>query len=346
MNCEKYVIKESSYAWVHEGEEMKMANIFPDELGIPGSYPTPVEVIQPTAQELADPAAKDVALYWFKSSSDNRTKQELYILSEKAIIMSMLKDSLTETTKDTLRQSLNGRELLLSRNRPLEFINLLMSTDFSKDGVFSIDPLERYHKALSKYSDREFKQYNNESLHDWQKRFNSEIVKLENLAAEAGVVDELPGTAVRALQFFDKLNSNFNELRRRYDTGLRTVKPTTVEDVIEEAKYFDKPTHRVTNITERQHTPATQSRGVYQVTSQRHSGNKHGKKQSNQGHQPSTKKPRLRCLRHNTNDHVYGTPECMRYLGVPMKEMAIGDTSTKNRSAGVALGGRGTAKQS
>ena len=347
LKCEAYVIRESGYAWVKAGKEMKMANIFPDETGKPGEYPTSIDEVVPTDAEMADPTKKEIAMHRFKQSSDNKQRQELYIVSEKAIIMSMLKDSLTETTKDILRQNATGRTLLLSKNEPLEFINLLTSTDFSREGIFSVNPLERYHKALAGFSDKDFRQQMNESLHDWHKRFNSEVVKIETLATEAGVEGELAGAKTRALQFFDKLNSNFNELRRRYETGLQKVKPDTVAKVVEEAKYFDKPSTKSAHITQRQPPSVpTQNRGVYHVDTQNLTGNKQGRKSNMNNHQPSTKKPRLKCLKHNTNDHKYGSEECMRNVSVAFEKMKFDDQGSKSRQSNTGLGGKGTAKQS
>ena len=78
-----------------------MSNIFPNENGTPGNYPEPIEEIKPTAAEMADPALKDIAMHLFKTSKDNSDRQKLYILSEKSIIMSMLKESLTEMYSHT-----------------------------------------------------------------------------------------------------------------------------------------------------------------------------------------------------------------------------------------------------
>ena len=145
-------ITTSSSVWTKGDKEMSMPNIFPDDDGSAGSYPEPSELVLPTAEELADPARKDVAMVRFRSSYEAVERQKLYIITEKNIIMSAIKESLNDTTKDILRQTKLGRELLLSKNQPLELINLLRATDFSREGLFSVDALEKFHKAVSKSS--------------------------------------------------------------------------------------------------------------------------------------------------------------------------------------------------
>ena len=323
--AKQYTMRNSERTWTVNGVMQMMANIYPDAQGRSGNYPVPVKPIDPTEEEMADPLRKMKAESMWKASYKEANLQENYIVNQKVVQAAMLKGSLCESIKDTMRKTKTGRDALDSTNDPLSIINVLIATDFSRDSMLAIDPVERFSLALSRYHDKDLtRQGAHESLEDWRKRFNSEIAKLEVLAKDAGLQSAVPVEALRALHFYEKLNNNYADLRKRYDTGLSVRKPDTIDGVVEVAKFYDKNTKSQqfnNNGSTQEKQP--QQRGVYKTT-------------TSSGDNNRPKGERFRCYTHHTNEHKWNDDECKRLRAENKTE----DLKKSQKGSDSKLGGK------
>lgn len=322
--AKQYTMRNSERTWIVNGVMQMMANIYPDAQGRSGSYPVPIKPIDPTDDEMADPLRRMKAESTWKASFKEANIQESYIVNQKVVQAAMLKGSLCESIKDTMRKSKIGRDALDSTNDPLSIINVLIATDFSRDSILAIDPVEKFSLALCRYYDKTLtSQGANESLEDWRKRFNSEIAKLEVLAVDAGLQHAVPVESLRALHFYEKLNNNYADLRKRYDTGLSTRKPDTIDGVFDVAKFYDKKTKsQQFNNNGSAEEKQPQQRGLFKTTTS--SGDAEKKKES------------FRCYTHHTNDHKWNDDVCKRL----QSENKTEDLKKAHKGSNSKLGGK------
>ena len=326
--AKQYTMRNNERSWTVKGVKQRMANIYPDAQGRSGSYPIPIEPIDPTDEDMADPIRKMKAESKWRASFKEAEWQSRYIETQRGVQAAMLKGSLSEGIKDTMRKSESGRQALESLDDPLDIINVLIATDFSRDSLLAIDPVERFCLHLNKYNDKEqTRQGPHESLEDWRKRFNSEVAKLEILAKDAGKETQVPDESLRALHFYQKLNNNYTDLRKRFDTGLASKKPTTVDGVVELAKFYDRKTtsQQFNNNGSTPPTSDNQQRGVFKTTTSSGGNDTHKKE-----------KERFRCYTHHTNEHRWNDEECKRLQA----ENKTQDLKKSTKGSGNNVGGK------
>lgn len=297
----------------HVNIPQSMVDIFPDNDGNPGEYPKPitprsyaVHGIGLTDLELKDLGTK------IKDDSRDLANQRDAIITGKNQIMGILVGSLNPAIRSQLKKTPAGKSALDSENDPLTLINLLLRTDFSKGATNSISPMMTYHNSRMLLFSVGFKQEMHDSLDMWKNKFNSQVEIVKKNAALVGgecAQEKLCGESLGWL-FYSKLNAKFNELRTRVDTNLLRATPVTVEEWIEQAKFWD--TNTVDYSGAGAQTAAAPSKGAYVTTSE--AGGKNGTK--------------LRCRTHNTNEHRWNDEVCK---AMRASEPASGTSDSKNQ---------------
>jgi hypothetical protein len=238
--------------------------------------------------------------------------------SERSMIAGIFKDCINNNVQNIMRKSADGRNALDDiLGMPLEILNMLKTTDFSRNAIGSLNDHEKYFQAYKKFTDKDFRQHYEESLNEWKKRFNNEVNNLKLLAQTADKGDEVPSELTLSSLFLDRLNGLYNKLRDDLDKGVRTDKPKTVEEVVNLAIVYDRPGKSSRDID-------TPYRGVYNV------GRGRGRESRANGVQ-------WKCKVHKTDTHQYWDDTCKAIIAENSKrqEAAVNTTVEFNR------GGRG-----
>ena len=256
-----------------------MTDIFPDHDGNPGEYP---KTITPRTYAthgigLNDLELKDLGTK-IKDDSRDLASQRDAIMTGKNQIMGILTGSLNPAIKSQLRKTAVGKQAIDSENDPLTLINLLLRTDFSKGATNSISPMMTYHNSRLMLFSIGFKQEMHESLDMWKNKFNSQWEIVKKNAAIVGGACALETLTEESLGwlYYSKLNAKFNELRTRVETNLLRPTPNTVEEWIEQARFWD--TNTVEYSGAGASTTTASSKGAYVTTSE--AGGKSGTKLS------------------------------------------------------------------
>ena len=290
-----------------------MVDIFPDYDANPGEYPKTIipRTFASHGGGLSDLELKDLETQ-IKEDWRELAKQRETIITGKIQIMGILSGSLNPAIKSQLRKTQVGKQAIDSENDPLTLINLLLRTDFSKGATNSISPMMTYHNSRMMLFSVGFKQEMHESLDMWKNKFNSQVEIVKKNAAIVGGACAQETLTEESLGwlYYSKLNAKFNELRTRVETNLLRPTPNTVEEWIEQARFWD--TNTVEYSGAGASTTAASSKGAYVTTSE--AGGKSGTK--------------LSCRTHNTNEHRWNDEVCR---ALRASEPANGSNGGKNQ---------------
>ena len=150
-------------------------------------------------------------------------------------------------------------------------------------------------------------------------------LQLKNTVIAGGTCPgEVPVWESLGWLYYSKLNAKFNELRTRVETNLVKPMPKSIEEWIEEARFWD------TNTVEYSATGASGStastKGAFVTTGE--SGSKNG--------------TWLKCRKHNTNDHKWNDEVCK---ALRASEPANGSNEGKNKPKETKKGSNDGSKQ-
>ena len=208
----------------------------------PGRYPISVEPIDLVHIQNESAVLKEMRIKRWESEYRDHCNHIKGIDLEKSGIAGILKSTINFNVKEIMKKSVEGREALDDElGKPMEIINVLKTTDFSTNAASTLTDNDKYYNSHKKFFNaNEFKQQYDESLNAWGKRFKNEINSLKLLATRAGKDTEIPSEVTLANIFLDRLNGLYNKLRDDLEKGIRTPKPTTIDEVINVGIVYDK----------------------------------------------------------------------------------------------------------
>jgi hypothetical protein len=192
--------------------------------------------------------------------------------------------------------------IIADQSKPLELINLILSTDFSLAAQMMRGDKEKYLDARIQFDSTVLSQRGNESANDFSKRFRAEYAKIEQLAAAAGIKAELPSSEIQAYTFFSKLHARYQPLREDYAKKIK-VKPTDIDAMLEDIACYETVVD-----TKKHHVPEKMVLVASAQAPTKRPETKRINKRTPDG--STTAEKRFRCEKHSTNDHARGDSGC------------------------------------
>lgn len=313
-NLKIFVSRNIVHSWISTDPSkgiQRMLMIFPDPDGKAGTYPTANPVTLPSATILADATKEKFALARWKKDDDANEKQLEHIRNQKTALAGTIKQSLNDKIKACMRKEARGISALDSNDDPLDLINVFLSTDFTTNSQFHNNPERKFNVHLDRLQSKEFKMDNHDTLDTWHLKFTSEIAQLSLYAKASGNIADIPSEKRQAHLFYEKLNSRYDEMRRRIIMKLDMSIPDKVEDwMIKASLYQDNP------LSSNDFNPSGKTKPVFTMV------------------QDGGSKERFSCRHHKTHDHSFKDDVCNALY---LKEQAAkgpkgSATSTKSES--------------